>query len=76
MRTKENKKIKTKLCDLGFSREAKEDVDTFCGTTYFMAPELFMRMKYNNEVDVWALGVVFFFMLFGDFPFKSMNMLN
>ena len=31
----------TKICDLGFSREVKEDANTFCGTTYYMAPEIF-----------------------------------
>lgn len=39
-----------------------------------MAPEIFKKQIYDNKVDVWAVGVLFFRMLFGDFPFKSMNM--
>jgi serine/threonine protein kinase len=35
-----------------------------------------MKLKYNTEVDVWAVGVLLFFMLFGNIPFKSMNMLH
>jgi serine/threonine protein kinase len=39
-----------------------------------MAPEIFKKIIYDNKVDVWAVGVLFFRMLFGDFPFKSINM--
>ncbi len=31
----------TKICDLGFCREDDETVSTFCGTTNYMAPEIF-----------------------------------
>lgn len=63
-----------KICDLGFCREDDENVNTFCGTTSYMAPEIFKKQIYDNKVDVWAVGVLFFRMLFGDFPFKSINM--
>jgi serine/threonine protein kinase len=36
-----------------------------------MAPEIFRKSVYDNKVDVWAIGVLMFRMLFGDFPFKS-----
>jgi serine/threonine protein kinase len=39
-----------------------------------MAPEIFKKEIYDNKVDVWAVGVLLFRMLFGDFPFKSINM--
>ena len=60
-----------KICDLGFAREAEENAETFCGTTYYMAPEIYAKKKYDNKVDVWALGVLLFNMLFGGHPFKS-----
>jgi serine/threonine protein kinase len=63
-----------KICDLGFCREDDENVNTFCGTTSYMAPEIFRKEIYDNKVDVWAVGVMLFRMLFGDFPFKSINM--
>lgn len=28
----------TKICDLGFCREDDDSVNTFCGTTNYMAP--------------------------------------
>ena len=39
-----------------------------------MAHEIFKKEVYDNKVDVWAVGVLFYRMLFGDFPFKSINM--
>jgi len=36
-----------------------------------MAPEIFAKQKYDHQVDIWAVGVVFFYMLFGVYPFKS-----
>ena len=38
LQKKEKGKIVTKICDLGFSRELLENAETFCGTTYYMAP--------------------------------------
>ena len=39
-----------------------------------MAPEILSRKKYDKSVDIWALGIVSYTMLFGSVPFKSMNM--
>jgi|688.fasta_scaffold461659_2 serine/threonine protein kinase len=61
----------TKICDLGFCREDDDNVNTFCGTTSYMAPEIFRKSVYCHKVDIWAVGVMMFKMLFGDFPFKS-----
>lgn len=76
MQKREKGRVVTKICDLGFSREARDDVKTFCGTTYFMAPEIFGKKNYDHNVDTWALGVLFYSMLFGTVPFKSINMLG
>lgn len=39
-----------------------------------MAPEIFAKKKYDKTVDIWAVGVLAFSMLFGVVPFKSVNM--
>jgi serine/threonine-protein kinase ULK/ATG1 len=39
-----------------------------------MAPELLQKKKYEKKVDIWAIGVVIFNMIFGRLPFRSMNM--
>ncbi|TYZ65618.1 hypothetical protein PybrP1_012556 [[Pythium] brassicae (nom. inval.)] len=42
------------------------------GTCHYMAPEMFGRESaYGCEIDMWALGVVTFILLFGRFPFDG-----
>jgi calcium-dependent protein kinase len=42
------------------------------GTPYYMAPEVLTR-KYGPECDIWAVGVIMYFMLSGEMPFTSDN---
>lgn len=63
-----------KLADFGFTREypANTLLETVCGTTCYMAPEMLMRKKYSGEaVDVWSLGVILYTLLFGEMPFEE-----
>lgn len=36
-----------------------------------MAPEILKYKPHNYKADLWSLGVIFYFMLFRDFPFKN-----
>lgn len=36
-----------------------------------MAPEIFAKKKYDENVDIWSAGVILFHMLFAVYPFKS-----
>jgi len=39
-----------------------------------MAPEIINKQPYCGfPVDIWALGVVLYVMLTGEYPFKGMN---
>lgn len=46
--------------------------DGLCGTTPYMAPEIFLNQGYwAAPVDVWAAGIIFFCMQFDGVPFGS-----
>lgn len=47
---------------------------TILGTEQFMSPEIFSGNEtdfYGFEVDMWAFGVLFYFMLNMEFPFST-----
>ena len=39
------------------------------GTLIFTAPEILLNKEYNAKVDVWSVGVIAFYLLFGILPF-------
>jgi|TARA_B110000285_G_scaffold178764_1_gene201137 serine/threonine protein kinase len=70
----ESENLETKIIDFGFSVQTKapEKIRSFCGTPAYMAPELCLKTEYYGPgVDVWAIGVVFYTMLFGNQPWKG-----
>ncbi|XP_055684675.1 serine/threonine-protein kinase NIM1 [Lutzomyia longipalpis] len=64
---------KVKLADFGFSTQlSNEPCRTFCGSPPYAAPELFSDDDYvGKPVDVWALGVLLYFMIIGNMPFRA-----
>ncbi len=40
------------------------------GTENYMSPEIYRNETYGFEVDMWAFGVLFYFMLNMEFPFS------
>ncbi|KAL4775292.1 kinase-like domain-containing protein [Aspergillus nidulans var. acristatus] len=61
------------IADFGLSRIMDEEqlhvLTTTCGTPGYMAPEIFDKSGHGKPVDIWAIGVITYFMLCGYTPF-------
>jgi serine/threonine protein kinase len=64
-----------KLCDFGLAVKNVVGMSLIeqVGTFDYMAPEIHLRRMYGAGVDMWAIGVLSFVMLYGHFPFYQQN---
>ena len=60
-----------KVIDFGIAGVGDEKVDA--GTYAYMAPECFDKAgaKSSPSIDVWAIGVMFYTMIYGTLPFMG-----
>lgn len=61
------------IADFGLSRimdtEKLTMLTEICGTPGYMAPEIFKKTGHSKPVDIWAMGVITYFLLAGYTPF-------
>ncbi|KAF8874840.1 kinase-like domain-containing protein [Infundibulicybe gibba] len=61
------------IADFGLSRIMEEEklnlLTEICGTPGYMAPEIFKKTGHHKPVDIWAMGVITYFLLAGYTPF-------
>ena len=69
-RTRALKRIK--ITDFGLSKivTSRDQVLDCCGTPAYVAPEILQKTPYHKQVDIWALGVVFYLMVAKALPFQ------
>ena len=67
------------LCDFGFCKPQTSShsvLQTNCGSPVYAAPEVIKREPYSYPADVWSLGVLFYLMVVGRYPFQHDNVLT
>ena len=72
------KDLKVKIGDFGIAKQlnnVNEYAKTKAGTMLYMAPEIINGEKYNNKVDIWALGCIIHELCTLKFCFES-NSIN
>jgi len=68
-----------KLGDFGFSRMYEDSLSnpvgsTFCGTPYYLSPELWKRAPYSKKSEMWALGCVLYEVMALKRPYSGRHM--
>ena len=66
-------KLELKIGDFGLVHKMNknEKAVDYCGTEKYMAPEIFEKKGYSFEVDIWAIGIIMYFLLTGKYPFNN-----
>jgi len=64
--------LKLKIIDFGVSVKLDKSQDKFEGVQgheNFRAPEMLNDLKYNQKIDIWALGIILYMCVCGRHPF-------
>ena len=65
------KDFRLKLIDFGFAQkfDKEKGMTLTLGSPLYMAPELLKKVKYNEKVDIWALGCITYSLICCQTPF-------
>lgn len=64
--------VAVRICDFGYAKRVliKNSLTTSCGNPYYVAPEILKSHPYDEAVDMWSVGVIIYYLLSGNLPFK------
>ena len=64
--------FKVKLIDFGLSvvLTPKSRTNENYGTFIYSSPEVLLNLPYNNKIDCWSLGIIFFYLEYTFLPFN------
>jgi len=63
-----------KLSDYGFSKDLNNNVTgTHLGTPATMAPEIMMDLPYNENSDLWSIGIMMYQLHYKAIPYEGFN---
>ena len=64
--------LEFKICDFSLSvTEPYNDEKCIVGTPYYMAPEIVKKQSYDQNVDIWSLGVILYELCYNKKPFVA-----
>ena len=62
-----------KVIDFGLSKQLQapdQQMNTRIGTPYYVSPEVLLgEQPYDKNCDLWSLGIIVYFMIYGYPPF-------
>ena len=67
------KNLDIKFIDFGFSRiiATNQLCNENCGTVCYASPELITKQFYSKKTDFWSVGVLAYYLQFGELPFDD-----
>lgn len=73
-----DKNYNIKLGDLGIAKIMgnRHLANTYIGTPYYMAPELYKGEQYDTKCDIWSLGCILYELITLNKPFEGRNIMD
>lgn len=63
---------RVKLADVGVAKHERDITGTVCGTSLYLAPEVFEGRIYNSKADMYSFGFVLWELWYGKTAFEDM----
>lgn len=65
--------FEVKFIDFGFSQvvATNQRLRKNCGTICFACPEIIMKKSYSIKADYWSIGIIAYYLQFGELPFDD-----